>query len=285
MIWGVDLDFSAIPKPASQVWVGHGKTPVALLRSDWSNPDGLYVGLKGGSPSTAHAHMDIGSFVMDALGERWAMDFGSQDYYSIESKGIKLFDLKQESGRWKVFRISNLSHNTLTFNKGLQKADASAPILSYTDHPSFRSATVDLTPIYPGDARKVRRGVAIVNDQYVLIRDEIELKIPSLIRWNMLTDADVVILDDKTAELRKKGKKLLLRINEPSDAVFTTWSTDPPQSFDAPNPGTILIGFEVRKKPSENVTISVEMIPQETVLESKMAIPLLSEWPSFIKTN
>jgi hypothetical protein len=285
MIWGVNFDFSSIPTPESPVWVGQGKTPVALLRSDWRNPDGLYVGLKGGSPSTAHAHMDIGSFVMDALGERWAMDFGSQDYYSIESKGIKLFDLKQESGRWKVFRISNISHNTLTFNKGLQKANASAPIVAYTDHPSFRSATVDLTPIYPDDARKVHRGVAIVNDQYVLIRDEIELKVPSLIRWNMLTDADVVILDDKTAELRKKGKKLLLRINEPSDAVFTTWSTDPPQAFDAPNPGTILIGFEIRKKPSDTITISVEMIPQETVLENKMAIPLLSEWPSFITTK
>jgi hypothetical protein len=280
MVWGATIDFTNIPEPGALLWVGQGRTPVALIRSSWKADEAIYVGLKGGSPSSAHAHMDVGSFVVDALGERWAMDFGPQDYYSLESKGVKLWYQHQESDRWKVFRISNLAHNTLSFNKGLQKVDGMASIVASTNHPNFRSAVTDLTSIYRDDATKVYRGVAIVNNQYVAIRDEIELRKASSIRWNMLTDADVLIVDNRTAELRKKGKKLILRVEEPADAVLTTWSTAPPQAFDAPNPGTVFIGFESHRKMGENVSFSVLLVPQDTArVINKMAIPLLSEWP------
>jgi hypothetical protein len=279
MVWGTAFDFNKVPTPGSLLWVSHGKTPVALLRSSWSPDSGIYVGIKGGSASTTHSHLDAGSFVMDALGERWAMDFGVQDYNSLESKGVKLWNLDQNSERWKVFRLSNLSHNTLSFNKGLQDVNGVANITCATDQPAFRSAIVDLSSIYPTDARKVQRGVAIVNDQYVAIRDEIELRMPSDVRWNMLTDAEVTIIDNKTAELRKNGKKVILRVAEPSDAVLTTWSTDPPQPFDAPNPGTVFVGFEVRRKMKDNVSFSVLLIPGEATLENNKAIPILSEWP------
>lgn len=278
MVWGLDIDFSNIPRPASLVWVGHGKTPVALMRTSWERGDGIFVGIKGGKATTAHAHMDAGSFVVDAMGERWALDFGPQDYYSLQSKGIKLFTMRQESDRWNVFRISNMSHNTLIFDRRPHNVEGSARIVSTTDSPVFRSATVDMTDVIP-ESRKVLRGVAIAEDRYVVIRDEIELRNASSIRWNMLTDAQVSIIDNKTAELSKNGKKMILRISEPSDAVFTTWSTDPPQPFDAPNPGTTLIGFEVKRNPSKPFSFTVLMVPGDASLENKMAIPVLSEWP------
>ena len=223
--------------------------------------------------------MDAGSFVMDALGERWAMDFGPQDYNSLESKGVKLWHMNQESDRWKVFRITNLSHNTLSFSKGAQIVEGRVPIVASTDVASFRSAVADLTPVYAHDVHKAERGVAIVDNKYVVIRDELETKKNTSIRWNMLTDADVTIIDSRTAELRKKGKRLLLRVNAPSDAVLTTWSTMPTTSYDAPNPGTVFLGFEVNRKPGENVAFEVLLIPGGTSMENKMAIPVLSGWP------
>lgn len=280
MVWGTAFDFKFSDPPVSLSCVSSGKTPVALLRSSWNDEDAIYVALKGGSASTTHAHMDAGSFVMDALGERWAMDFGGQDYHSLESKGIKLWSLNQESDRWKVFRISNLAHNTLTFNKGLQNVGGFAPIVAASMQSSFRNAVTDLSSIYPNDVVHAHRGVAIVDEKVVVVRDEIELKRPSLIRWNMLTDADVVIIDNKTAALRKKGKEVLLRIAEPADAVLTTWSTDPPGPFDAPNPGTVFVGFETRRKMGEKVSFTVMLIPQGNGLENTKAIPDLSEWPS-----
>jgi hypothetical protein len=281
MVWAIDLDLSNIPSPKSNIWIGHGKTPVALIRNGWNEDNSIYVGLKGGKATTTHAHMDAGSFVMDALGERWAMDLGVQDYNSLESKGVKLWMMKQESDRWKVFRLSNHSHNTLTFNNGLQNVDGVASIISSTESPAFLSATIDLSKVYDADVKNAQRGVAIVSDEYVVVRDEIELKKQALIRWNMLTDAQVNILDNKTAELSKHGKKVILRITEPSEAVFTTWSTDPPQSYDEPNPGTVFIGFEVRRQPGEKFSFSVLMVPQDVTLENKKAIPELSEWPAY----
>ena len=67
-------------------WNGRGKTPVSFHRSSWSDPDATFFGIKGGSPSTNHGHMDIGSFVLDMLGERWAHDLGLQSYHDLESK-------------------------------------------------------------------------------------------------------------------------------------------------------------------------------------------------------
>lgn len=72
--------------------------------------------------------MDIGSFVMEADGVRWAMDLGLQDYNSLETKGVNLWGSGQNSQRWEVFRYNNFVHNTLTVNNQLQRVDGYAPI-------------------------------------------------------------------------------------------------------------------------------------------------------------
>ena len=59
---------------------------------------------RGGTPSSNHAHMDIGSFVMEANDVRWAMDFGSSDYSTLETNGVDLWNMNQTSERWDVFR-------------------------------------------------------------------------------------------------------------------------------------------------------------------------------------
>ena len=87
--------------------------PVAFHRSAWDR-DATFVAFKAGSASLNHAHMDVGTFVMDALGVRWADDLGSQDYNSLESKGVDLWNRAPTSDRWKVFRIGASSHNILT---------------------------------------------------------------------------------------------------------------------------------------------------------------------------
>jgi hypothetical protein len=64
----------AIPKDLS--WMGRGSNSVAMFRSSWTDPDAIYLAIKGGSPSVSHGHMDVGSFVLDAEGLRWAVDLG-----------------------------------------------------------------------------------------------------------------------------------------------------------------------------------------------------------------
>ncbi len=120
LIWSAGMTVDKITQPAKKVWVGQGDNPVALMRTGWNDKNAVFVGFKAGSPYVNHGHMDVGSFVMDANGERWAMDFGMQDYNSLETAGVDLWNRSQNSERWTVFRYNNRAHNTLTVNDKLQ---------------------------------------------------------------------------------------------------------------------------------------------------------------------
>jgi hypothetical protein len=279
MLWSGGMSIEKISPPKSNMWVFGGKVPVAFMRTSWTDTNAVYVAMKGGSVSVNHAHMDIGSFVMDANGVRWAMDFGSQEYESLESKGIALFGRTQDAQRWTVFRLTNLVHNTLTFNNQHQRVTGTAPIISSSNKPSFMNAVTDLSEVYKGSVAKAVRGIGLVDQQYVVVRDEIEtLPNETTLRWTMLTPADVKITGPNKAELTKNGKKLTLMVQEPATVTMKTWSTDPPHDYDAPNPGTTLVGFEVKLPSNAKRAISVALIPQGAEQKASQKIQPLQSW-------
>lgn len=280
MIWSAGMGIDKINAPASGMWVGKGKNPVALMRTSWTDPAAIFVGMKGGSVSVNHAHMDIGSFVMEADGVRWAMDFGMQEYESLESKGIQLFGRTQNAQRWTVFRLTNLVHNTLTVNNQHQRVDGYAPITGTSTAPSFMHAITDMSAVYKGALSKANRGIAIVNKAYVVVQDEVEtLDQPATIRWTLLTPAKVSITGNNTAELTKDGKKLILEVSTPASVTMKTWSTDPPNSYDAPNPGTTLTGFEVTLPANTKTTITVALKPGAAANKTIDKLLPLAKWP------
>ncbi|WP_461063461.1 heparinase II/III domain-containing protein [Spirosoma horti] len=280
LVWSNRAKLSQLTAPRSTMWVGGGKTPVALMRTSWSDPSAIYVGVKGGSPSTSHAHMDVGSFVMEADGVRWAMDFGMQSYESLESKGVDLWNMRQNSQRWQVKRYTNLVHNTLTVNNERQRVDGMAPLTAHSNTPMFMNATFDLTSVYNGLVTKANRGVAIMNKGYVVVRDELEtLPAETTIRWTMLSAASVKLTGPNKAELTKDGKTLTLQVMEPAMVEMKTWPTDPEQAYDAPNPGTILVGFEVKLPANAKTAISVTLTPGSSASQRKPVVPPLHQWP------
>ncbi|KAA6322389.1 hypothetical protein EZS27_028064, partial [termite gut metagenome] len=194
MIWGRGIKTQHIQPPQELLWKGEGVTPVALMRTSWTDPNAIYVGFKGGTALSNHAHMDAGSFVMDANGVRWASDFGSQDYNSLESKGVDLWNSSQNSQRWQVFRYNNFAHNVLTINNQLHVTGGYATIQSVSSSPERMNATSDLTKIYEGQLSKYVRSIAIVNKQNVVVRDELKtLDKETTVRWTMLTAAEAKI--------------------------------------------------------------------------------------------
>ena len=280
LLWGAHTNVAAIPAPASTMWVGGGKTPVALMRTSWTDPAALFVGLKGGSPSVNHAHMDAGSFVMEADGVRWAMDFGMQDYNSLETKGVDLWNKGQNSGRWQVFRYSNLVHNTLTVNNELQLVKGNALITSSSGTAQFMNATTNLTELYTNSLASVNRGVAIVNQSYVVVRDELQAApTPATVRWTMLTAATVTLTGNNRAELTQNGKKLIIQVQEPTSVTLKTWPTAPPHDYDAPNPGTTLVGFEVSMPANAKGTLTVLLLPEKNSNKPVQSVLPLAQWP------
>jgi len=279
MIWGKDIPMDQVVEPASKFWVGQGANPVCLMRTSWSDPNGIYLGFKAGSASVNHGHMDIGSFVMESDGVRWASDFGKQEYESLESKGIEVFGRTQDAQRWSIFRLNNQAHNTLTIDNQLQLVKGYAKIDRFSDQPEFSFAVSDLSSVYENQLLSAIRGVGIIDSKYVVIRDEITAENKSTtVRWTMLTGANVEITGKNSMTLTKDGKKLFIKVLCSAEITMKTWTTQSTTNYDAPNPGTTLLGFELKLNAKQKADIQVLLIPGSLKTEKFDFNKPLNEW-------
>jgi hypothetical protein len=279
MIWGKNINLDKITEPSSKLWMGQGSSPVCLMRTSWTDSNAIYLGFKTGSASVNHAHMDIGSFVMESDGVRWASDLGMQDYESLESKGIQVFGRTQDAQRWTILRMNNFAHNTLTINNQLQLVKGYAKIDKYAGKPDIMYAISDLSSVYENQLANVKRGVAIVDKKFVVIRDELKTTAQAAtVRWTLLTRAEVSITGKNTATLTKNGKKLFLRVDAPLNIQMKTWSTTPITTYDAPNPGTTLVGFECEVNPNTEKILQVLLIPGSVASTDISFDKLLENW-------
>jgi len=252
-----------VQKPSRLSWMGQGQTPVTMFRSSWDD-NATYLAIKGGTASTSHAQMDAGSFVIDALGERWAMDLGKEDYHRIETFGIVLYPNNQKADRWKLFRYNNFGHNTLTINNQLHNAKGFVPIVRYSDKSNFPHVAIDMTDLYKEQIKKALRGATLLPSGQILIQDQIQANdTAATIRWNMVTPAKIEIKSDTTARLLQNGKAMQFKVVTGSKAKLATYSTAPRSKPDGDNGNTRMIGFDIKLKPNESTKIQVVMTPGE----------------------
>jgi Heparinase II/III-like protein. len=242
-------------------WYGRGPNPLAVFRSAWDDPKALFLALKGGGASINHGHMDAGSFVFEADGVRWACDLGMQEYHSLESKGVALWNSAQDGGRWAVYRLGPFCHNTIVINDQLHRAAGLAHITHFGDRGDAPGAVVDLSPVFQGQAARVTRGFVFrPGSRHALIRDEVEgLRSGDVLRWAMLTRAEVAVSSDGTeATLTQDGQTLRARLNAPDGTRFEVTPADPPRDdFNAPNPGFRLLIARAIAPPSGRLDLSV----------------------------
>lgn len=245
-------------RPPVTHYAADGDTPVAVHRSSWDD-DATFVAINGGSASNGHAHMDVGSFCLDAAGQRWASDLGNQKYDSLESRGIKLWDRSQGGQRWQVYRVGPLPHNILTVNGHEPSATGRGTITRSDD-----AATVlDLTGIYAGDLTRAERELRVLPDRSVRLTDRLKASpdAPASIRWAMLTRADVRVDSPRAATLTRGGKTLRLTVESPADATLSCEPADPPHDYDAPNPGARLVLIRTTFPAGASDEIRVHFVP------------------------
>ena len=244
-----------------KVWVGNGVQPVFLYRKGFASNRDTYLGVKGGSPKNSHAHMDGGSFVYEWGGVRWAVDLGSQDYHSLESKGIGIWKKGQNSQRWEVYRLGNHSHNTLTINNKTHQYKGMVPMIEVHNKKKYQGADFDLSSLFV-NTKSVTRSILIDNDDKVTCTDKIEsLDTECSIRWNMTTFAEAEIIDDHTIRLKQEGKAVPLRVVAPKSAKAYMMENNSNNWYDVKNKG-FRVGFTTTLAPQSKSTIKVEIIPQ-----------------------
>lgn len=276
MFWASKDPFNGTEAPTTRYFKGQGTTPLAIMRNHWEGEDEIFAGLKGGKCLTNHAHMDIGSFVMYRGGKHWIKDLGIQKYYPLTKHGINLGDRSQNSSRWDAFRLGKDAHNIMTFGDRKQLVEPTAAITSGGDCGDFIYAVTDLSEVDALSVKEHRRGIAIINDSYFIVRDEVTAGTERTpFRWAAVTAADVKITGRNSATLTIDGEKMRMKV-EGKGIRMGTWPTTPRRFYDEPNPGTVMVGFTSSLKPGESASYTVTFLP-EGVKEGPKVKPL-EEW-------
>ena len=211
------------PPPLDRYFRG---TEVVTLRSAWNDSNAVFVGLKAGDNFARHSNLDLGSFILDALGVRWATELGS-DNYNMPGYFSYTVEGKPDGPRWRYYRMRAEGQNTLVLNPDTmadQDPRASARVVSFSSKPLQAFAVTDLTAAYaPDGARDIRRGISLLEGRrQVLVQDEIRVAKPAQVWWSMHTEAAVQLEGDgSSALLIRDGKRLWAKVLSPAGATFS----------------------------------------------------------------
>ena len=237
VISAAGLDLGNVASPDWNIWFSRGETPVFAYRSGWHSADDTYFGLKGGSPSSGHAHMDGGSFIYERDSVRWALDLGMQDYGSLEKYGLDIWSLGQNSDRWRVFRYGNMGHNTVSVLDSLHCTSGRAEITDTMASVSWKGVVVDLSGLLP-QFGKVTRTACLDPEDNLYIEDVFESgDSPQTVVWRMNTEAVPEIVSEDVVRLTCRGHEMLVKFRTTSPFCLEIRPAVPLAEYDAPNPG------------------------------------------------
>ncbi|HYF35679.1 MAG TPA: hypothetical protein VD994_10345, partial [Prosthecobacter sp.] len=219
--------------PDSLDYVAPGSA-IAAMRSAWNDPSAYYVAVKGGDNEVPTAQLDLGSFVLDAGGQRWAIELGS------ETDRAPGFESPDRTKRYALYIEGTLGQNTLLIGdnqkpdeKGMivggnQEFDAKGAVLAGHSSPPLGIGVVDISKAYSKNAKDVHRGAMVVRGAtpYVLLQDDLLVKNSSPVTWQMFTKAEVSVAGNKVT--LTQGKQTLTGIIlSPAGATFST--AEPPE--------------------------------------------------------
>lgn len=291
------LSWKQSPLPLLWYEEGHDESPIAAdteregyfrrcevasMRSAWESGTALYLAAKAGDNSTNHADLDLGTFIVDALGVRWAIDLGSDDYNLTD-----YFQDGPDGARWTYYRKRAEGHNTLIIDPAMsadQRPAGAGTIVARDSGPTAAYAIADMAEAH----RRInawRRGWRLFDHRrQMVVQDEIEVDDESTVWWFLHTTADIAIGDDgRSAVLSQSGQRMLARVLSPTDASFV--STDARPLWTSPDPTGQNQNNGVRKlamqlQVESSATITVQLTPLhdgESAPRAERVAPL-SRW-------
>jgi len=242
-------------------WTASGVLPLAVMRSAWDDPAASFIAVKGGTPNHSHAHMDVGSFILEADGVRWAVDLGTENYGKMRAAKIDLWNYSQDSSRWSCFRNGPEGHNILRFDNTYQNSAGKAEIRALSDDNGTMGNTVDLTSLYQGLVARVERTVRLHPDRTITIEDEWTAADRAVTAsWQWLTQAKVT-RNAGGVLLEQNGKSLTLRVT-PAAAEIEVQDVSAPRSIqDSPNPGLSRIVIRTPTAANSSMKLRVQAVP------------------------
>jgi hypothetical protein len=253
------------PPAVGDVLASYEPAGIAVLRSG-----STWLTLKGGRNDVNHAHLDIGTFVLEMAGQRFVSELGRENY--------ALPGYFDPDHRFGYLRTRTEAHSTLLIDGAEQVTSAFATLVGKGSQNGSHFAAYAITDA--AHAARWRRGVALQGDHAVFITDEVmreEDQSNSHAVWQLYTEA--------TANLR--GSIATLTLNDVTaeaeivDPPGLAWSLAPASSpaGQSSNAPFSRLFFEAAVPPGQmNITvrISVAGIDRHAAVRPPASI---DDWP------
>lgn len=260
-----------------------GEDQYFSMRSSWQDDSAMMLMGHAGQGQGGHNHLDTGTFVLDMLGERWAIDFGSEDY------GIKGLDSPET--RYLYYRLSPQGHNCLIINPRMNDTFYEKDSFCYLERKEFKEkggyVIYDMTPAQSGRATSAKRGFRLDDHRRsAVVRDEVTLeKNNSDVYWFMQTKADVEILDNHTVMMTMGVKKMKLSFITNAQEISISCGEAKPlegtSDFEEQTDNGAL-GYKriaVKMKASGDMYIQAKFVPMGEPCENSENVNIpLSDW-------
>ena len=253
VIWGSAASMSNQNEPDYRLYKGYGNNSIAVMRSSWSDNNGMYLGVKLGTPSATHGHMDAGSFFMESKMVRWATDLGLENYVTLKRNKINVWGKSQDAQRWDVYRYNPNNHNMVTFNRQRQVVKARATIDETTEDDDLMSVTSDLSRLYAGQVNSYSRTYAMVDDKRCVITDDISTNEKTTMHWNLMSEVKSASqVSDNVVKLEQLGRVMYLVIDAPVKIRWEIGDATPSTTYENKNKGIKAIRFTADLKGNRN---------------------------------
>jgi hypothetical protein len=242
---------------------------LGILRSN-STVTGLAIGGKAGQNNGYHAHLDLGTFVADALGQRWAINLGP-DLYALPNYFTPPLNAA-------YYRISTHGQNTLCFNNANQDGGGTGTISSSWGRADSNGFVLSLDLANRTQASSWQRAFVTVPSGYAVIQDEFTCLAPQTpVSWVMHTNASISINSaGNIATLTQAGKTVNFQILSPAGATWHTESAYQPAPQNA-NTGVTRLVSSI-KAGMTKTTFSVAVIPQVAGSNPTVQLRSISAW-------
>jgi hypothetical protein len=196
---------------------------------------------------SGHGHADIGSFTLDAIGVRWGELLGGESYSLPNLFPGSDASLAVWNERLYYYRNSTAGANTLNINNSYQTLPSlnnqygfgTATVVGFSSNPGTLSfGVVNMTDAYSNIVTgttpvvtSAQRGMALIDNTNVLVRDEVTATAPVDVVWSMHTGASIAISNNGTVATLTDpttGKTYVATLLSPQNgAAFATASTNP----------------------------------------------------------
>ncbi|MEW6355531.1 MAG: DUF4962 domain-containing protein [Planctomycetota bacterium] len=151
--------------------------------------DAVTVAMHSGKYYAGHQHPDQNSFVINAYGEKLAIDGGYYDWYG--------------SPHFKAYSMTTLAHNTLLVNGEGQapcKEGADGRVVTYFDSPGYGYTVGDASDpdVYKGLLKQFDRRILFIKPGFVVIHDLVaSAKDPAKYDWMLHAIVPIKVDDAK----------------------------------------------------------------------------------------